>query len=331
MRSTSPPLVPKRYEEHDHGHSIQRKPVPNEMVKDLTKNVPHPSTVRIVSQGDPDHGNTGQEQRDSVIDDLTAGVSRVNLRNEHHNPKGNNAEHPSLQGRASVETSVQIPRSSLDKPLPLPPTSVPETSEEREKSKPEDNQRSKPSDIQTLERELGVEGQIDLSQTEDADIRTHWKPAVTHQTIREDVHEIEEQQISRDIHVDHVFHRILPVEEVEVLPARHYSYDQNGALQEFSSQRTSRQLDKYIQKGIAKGLEKALPVGNAAGAPGVFTAREFRGDEGDYKQSFQSDGSVRSERWWVHSPQLESGGIASGQTRPFHLGSTNPEDDGWRI
>ncbi|KAI1469513.1 uncharacterized protein F4812DRAFT_470432 [Daldinia caldariorum] len=63
---------------------------------------------------------------------------------------------------------------------------------------------------------------VDLRDTVDTDQTITYAPAVTHETIRPHVHEIMEEQIYREIHNHDVYHRIQPVYDVEILPARHF-------------------------------------------------------------------------------------------------------------
>jgi hypothetical protein len=310
-----------------------RKPVPNET--DF-----HPALqtgiVRTVPKLNADSNSSEPAQERSGVGDVVPNFSRLNMGNSRNSLEAYIAASPSVGADrgAEIQTHKTIPRRSLEKPLPLPPAGEFDFDGDGHGDgdilESYDKQGFDMSNTHDLERKLGVEGQLDLSQTEDTEIQTHWAPAVTHETIIENVHEVKEEQITREIHEHDVIHRILPIEEVEVLPARHFVRDGNGALQEVSEHRIPSRVDKYVQKGVAKGLEKALSRANAAVGPRNFTAREFHGDEGDYEESFMPDGSVRSERWWVHAPMLETGGVETGQTHPFHLGSSRPEDDGWR-
>ncbi|KAF3067247.1 hypothetical protein GL218_08460 [Daldinia childiae] len=81
----------------------------------------------------------------------------------------------------------------------------------------------------------GAEGEktiIDLKDTVDTDETITYAPAVTHEIIQPQVHEILEEQIYREIHNHDVYHRIQPVYEVEILPARHFVPGPNGGLVE---------------------------------------------------------------------------------------------------
>lgn len=61
---------------------------------------------------------------------------------------------------------------------------------------------------------------------------TAFAPAVTHETVKPAQHNVIEEHIQRETHVHDVYHRIQPVRDVEVLPARHYVQDPNGGLTE---------------------------------------------------------------------------------------------------
>ncbi|KAI1458273.1 hypothetical protein F4805DRAFT_456908 [Annulohypoxylon moriforme] len=70
------------------------------------------------------------------------------------------------------------------------------------------------------------------SNTADVDETTSYSRAVTHETIRPYVHEIKSDQIHREIHNHDVYHRVQPVYDIEVLPARHFILSSNGILAE---------------------------------------------------------------------------------------------------
>ncbi|KAI1799462.1 hypothetical protein F4811DRAFT_568198 [Daldinia bambusicola] len=78
----------------------------------------------------------------------------------------------------------------------------------------------------------GEQAVIDLRDTVDTDQTVTYAPAVTHETIRPHVHEIMEEQIYREIHNHDVYHRIQPVYDVEILPARHFVPGPEGRLVE---------------------------------------------------------------------------------------------------
>lgn len=68
------------------------------------------------------------------------------------------------------------------------------------------------------------------SHTTDTIEHTHIAPAVTHETIQPVIHQVRAEKTTRDIHTTDVHHRILPIVDIEYLPARHFVYSSNGQL-----------------------------------------------------------------------------------------------------
>ncbi|KAK5118221.1 hypothetical protein LTR85_008201 [Meristemomyces frigidus] len=232
--------------------------------------------------------------------------------------------------------SNSIRRSSLHKPLPPAP------SDEYENDLDGDRVISK--DLPDVHSALGKErgylvrdaekpvdltGIVDLRNTEDTTLHETWAPAVTHETIVQNVHEIREEQITREIHNHHVFHRILPIVDIEVLPARHF-VPVEGGYAEISEDEVPGRTGVNAQWIIAETMSKLMPESKGPVVPQQFTARKFQGTDGDYKEYMTPEGFKRTEQWWVHPPTIETGGKESGQTYAFHIGSPNPADDGLR-
>jgi hypothetical protein len=61
-----------------------------------------------------------------------------------------------------------------------------------------------------------------LNRTEDTVYYERWAPAVTHETITRKVHEIRVEHFHKEAHNYHINHRVQPVIEYEILPARHF-------------------------------------------------------------------------------------------------------------
>ena len=180
------------------------------------------------------------------------------------------------------------------------------------------------------DRPVNLEGVVDLSKSEDVDVQTHYAPAVTHETVLVDTQEIRQEQVTREIHNHHVFHRILPIVDVQVLPARHFIPAANGGHQEIPAFQVSDRNKKIAEELSSEMAKKLLPKPQSTNGPRQFTAREFHGSEGKFKAYTTPGGIPRTETWWVHPPTVETGGRDTGQTKPFHLGSENPADDGLR-
>lgn len=144
--------------------------------------------------------------------------------------------------------------------------------------------------------------------------------AVTHQTVFPEVHHIREEQIFREIHTHDVFHRILPIVDVEVLPARHFVPIEEGGLTEIPEEdvpgRTSNSQARnwVVAELVSKRTSDETPM-----EPRQFSAREFPGTEGDERRYVTEDEFERTETTWVHPPTVETGAKDSGQTEPLYV------------
>ncbi|KAI7353420.1 hypothetical protein D0862_11539 [Hortaea werneckii] len=207
-------------------------------------------------------------------------------------------------------------RVSLDKPLPPAPS---------------DEYDAELDDDKVISRETrpGLNGIVDLNNTEDSTLHEKWAPAVTHETVREDVHNIREEVITREIHNHHVFHRVLPIVDIEVLPSRHF-VPMEGGYAEISEDEVPGRAGQNAQWVIAETMSKMLPESKPISNPPNFSASRFEGSEYDDKEYVGEDGIKRTEQWWVHPPTIEYGGRDSGQTYPFYMGFPDPKDNGLR-
>nr|POE51800.1 hypothetical protein CFP56_26007 [Quercus suber] len=174
---------------------------------------------------------------------------------------------------------------------------------------------------------VDLTGVVDLGKSEDTTVHERWAPAVTHETIVENVHEIREQVITREIHTHHYYHRILPVIDIEVLPARHF-VPMEGGYAEIAEEEVPGRGGKNAQWMIAEMVSKMLPSAQTSGLPRQFTARQFHGTEGDYKEYVTAEGTKRTETTWVYPPELETGGQLSGQTYPFFFDAPHSTQQG---
>ena len=142
--------------------------------------------------------------------------------------------------------------------------------------------------------------------------------AVVHETIHQEVHEIRQENITREIHNHEYYHRILPIVDVEVLPARHFLPVEGGGLVEISRDEVPGRGRQWVIAETASKTRSDQPVPQAISR---FTAREFTGSEGEFKRYITPEGFERTEQTWVHPPELETGGRDTGQTWPLELGS----------
>ncbi|KAF2145677.1 uncharacterized protein K452DRAFT_295269 [Aplosporella prunicola CBS 121167] len=168
-----------------------------------------------------------------------------------------------------------------------------------------------------------LKGIVDLRNTEDTTYDAHYAPAVTHETVYPQVHHIREEHIFREIHTHDVFHRILPIIDVEVLPARHYVQDADGTRREVPASAVpgrSGALQNWIVAETASRLPKSDP---APKEPRRFTARKWAEKEGDEVTYTTPEGFTRKETTWVHPPTIETGAQATGQTEPLYMGDAS--------
>lgn len=161
------------------------------------------------------------------------------------------------------------------------------------------------------------------TNTVDSDVTEYVSPAVTHETVHRHIHHIHEERITREIHNHDIHHRILPIVDVEVLPARHFLPVQGGGLVEVSADDVPSRGKNWI---IAETLSKIpsgrpAPAGGAAPGRRRFTAREFPGSEGDDKRYITPEGYEKTEQTWIHPPAVETGARDTGQTWPVEIGN----------
>ncbi|KAF2861691.1 hypothetical protein K470DRAFT_293964, partial [Piedraia hortae CBS 480.64] len=170
---------------------------------------------------------------------------------------------------------------------------------------------------------------IPTHDTESYTLHERWAPAVTHHTIETQTHEILHEEITREIHTHDIYHRILPIIDIEVLPARHFVPSADGYV-EISSDEVPGRAGEKAQWVIAETVSKMLPQssGSSELIPRRFTARTFKGTEGDYREEMGEDGALRTEQWWVHPPTIEQGARRTGQTVPFYFGFPDPKMNG---
>jgi hypothetical protein len=85
-------------------------------------------------------------------------------------------------------------------------------------------------------RSLLASAGTDLDSITDTFHHTHLVPAVTHETVRPVFHETRTEKVTREIHNVDIYHHILPIKDIEVLPARHFIHSPSGTLKEIASE-----------------------------------------------------------------------------------------------
>ncbi|KAL8709948.1 MAG: hypothetical protein Q9220_005398 [cf. Caloplaca sp. 1 TL-2023] len=174
----------------------------------------------------------------------------------------------------------------------------------------ENTRSSRPSAQEVIDRARG--------NTYDTSVVEKVAPAVVHETVHQDVHHVREEVITQEIHTHDVYHRILPVIDVEVLPPRHFLPVEGGGLVEISGKEVPGRGNNWVIAETASKIpsDQAAPKGFRN-----FTARQFPGTEGDAMRYKMPDGHEKTEQTWVHPPVLETGGRDTGQTWPMEFGT----------
>lgn len=144
--------------------------------------------------------------------------------------------------------------------------------------------------------------------------------AVVHETVNKDIHHVRQEVITREVHNHDVYHRILPIIDVEVLPPRHFLPVEGGGLVEISADEVPGRGNNWVIAETASKIPSDEPAPHRLNR---FSAREFIGDEGDLKSYMTPEGYERTEQTWVHHPELETGGRDSGQTWPMVFGDAD--------
>lgn len=161
------------------------------------------------------------------------------------------------------------------------------------------------------------------ANTQDTEVTERIAPAVTHETVTEKVHHVREESITREIHTHDVFHRMLPVIDVEVLPPRHFLPVEGGGLVEIGADEVPGRGKNWVIAETASTIpsDQPAPTGRRR-----FTARDFPGKEGDEVKFTADEGHEITHTTWVHPPELETGGRDTGQTWPMVFGKDSSSD-----
>lgn len=124
-----------------------------------------------------------------------------------------------------------ITRADLDKPLPPVPLGKENTAHDIRRAL-RDTRRSMSRMLPPIDHRLQLSpGSEDRESKVDTTYYRTWSPAVTHETITRQVHDIREEYLTRNIHEHDVYYRTLPIVDVEVLPARHYVPSETGLIE----------------------------------------------------------------------------------------------------
>ncbi|MCJ1312947.1 hypothetical protein MMC25_006623 [Agyrium rufum] len=315
---------------------------------DTPRNTRYPEASRLPKPlPDPHSGLTNHPQQLSITNPDRDGVGIGNDRvHPDTSQTGQGFPQPPPKNHQQTTARKLKPQSPTKRHSTTTTTTTTTTTSPR-------NSRSFPQPQQPSATE--VVRRAKAGPTADTTIHERIAPAVTHEKIIHHTKELKQEVITRDIHTHDIFHRVLPIIDVEVLPTRHFLPVSGGGLVEvdekdlpgragFGREGVGRNwvIAETASRGVTTGHDEAgmggggghekdeaiTGTGNGSsqrGAAGVrglqkrreFTAREFPGQEGDYRSGTFDDGEEWSYTTWVHPPEMEEGGKISGQTWPM--------------
>jgi hypothetical protein len=140
-------------------------------------------------------------------------------------------------------------------------------------------------------------------------------PAVINEIIKPHEHEIITERVHRDIHNYEVYHRIQPVLDTEILPARHF-------------------VPSSSQSHLIEVSEQDLPDCTGDNQPWIVGERKSPANEqfhtpqaqltepkaGGYQTFTTPEGFERKQTTWLHPAELEDMGGYDGPVMPVHFG-----------
>lgn len=143
-----------------------------------------------------------------------------------------------------------------------------------------------------------------LPRVDDTVVHTTWAPAVTHHTIQQDVHELHQEQITHDIYQDEYQHRVLLVEDHEILPHRHFVQLDGGVLEEIPEEDIPVDLPHDLQHRISEAAATLFPTFRDSGVS--FLSADGAADpiRKDEPSSLNFAGHARRDTTWTFPPVI---------------------------
>lgn len=152
-----------------------------------------------------------------------------------------------------------------------------------------------------------------MERTAETLVHERVAPAVTHETIRREIHESLEENIVKEIHTHEVHHRVLPVIDVEILPPRHFVPGPNGVLVEVPEDQLPGRHPGGKRNWVITQVPPDAGGGQKTRSP-LPLAASSEVTERDYRTYVTPDGVEHSERTLVHPPVIDDGQKPLDQT-----------------
>ncbi|KAM3424321.1 hypothetical protein BST61_g11142 [Cercospora zeina] len=207
----------------------------------------------------------------------------------------------SSSGAGGILKSPNIPtrhqhmtRVSLDKKLPGLPSHI--SPARLPTSHLEENAARNARIIKSLQDD----GILNLKDSEETHTAVIWQPAVTHEKHVVQPVEIVQRAVSRVVHNHHHVQRVLPVLDLEVLPARHFVPDGRGGYLEIT--------EEEIPGGKPAGLEHLISEAVSKSSPrhGAVLPQAASPPRRDESRSSGPSSVNQTHRPWLHSPGVGS-------------------------
>ena len=145
---------------------------------------------------------------------------------------------------------------------------------------------------------------------------------MTHQTIQRDVREIHQDHVTNEYHQDEYQHRVLPIFDQEILPARHFVQLDGGGLEEISETDIPCDLPLDLQQRISDAAatifserfrDSGISFGSMDGSAypeshihGSFSYASMDGTleptHTSQRDSVTSPGHARRDTTWTYPP-----------------------------
>ncbi|PPJ50457.1 hypothetical protein CBER1_06757 [Cercospora berteroae] len=307
LQQTEDPASP------EHDPTIEWEPPTwEDLWKDASRSIrshsnTHLSTILRTPKKAANHSESGHRssRRDRSVSRKS---SFENLRSSMRPKRESSSSGASAMLRSPNVPSRQqhVTKASLDKKLPGIPYPAPP--EQLPRSYLEENAARNARIIKSLQDD----GILNLKDSEETHTAVIWSPAVTHEKHVVQPIEIVQRAVSRDVHNHHHVHRVLPVIDLEVLPARHFVPDGRGGYLEITEEEIPGGKPSGLDNLITEAVSKSSPRQGAV-LPNVASPTRRDGSS--------SNGTTvvnQMHRPWLHSPGVTSSTAQSQPVRQNH-------------
>ena len=128
--------------------------------------------------------------------------------------------------------------------------------------------------------------------------------AVIHETLQPEISHVRHEMKHKDVHTHEIQHRVLPIKDVQVLPAKHFApLGPNGELVEIDESQIPGQIGQD-QTWMVDGKGGVSLDGSGRQAAG---RRGSSAGDGSTKQYVNEHGVPTTETTWIHSPTVDIG------------------------